>query len=68
MDNEKMVTKWQARILAECERKLQRQLTNVESDFVGSRQGFIALEMIQDTVSAMQPEELQVYLNSQTVG
>lgn len=68
MDNEKIIEQWQEKIRGECERKLQRPLTNVENNFVRSRQGFIALEMIQDTVLAIQPEELQVYLNSETGG
>jgi hypothetical protein len=66
MDNEKLVGQWQEKIRSECERNLQRQLTNVENNFVRSRRGFIALEMIQDSVSAIQSEELQIYLNSET--
>lgn len=63
-----MVGQRQAKIRRECDIKLQRQLTNVENRFGRRRQGFIALEMIQNTVSALQPEEFRVYLNSVTGG
>jgi microsomal dipeptidase-like Zn-dependent dipeptidase len=65
MDNEKIVAQWHAKIRDVCERKLQRQLSDVEHNFVFSRQGFVALEMIQDTVVAMPPEKLQAYLKAE---
>nr|WP_315400167.1 hypothetical protein [uncultured Duganella sp.] len=67
MNNEKMVVDWQDKILRECERKLQRHLTSAESYFVRSRQSFLALEMIQDSVDVMPPTELREYLNSDRV-
>jgi len=65
MDNEKMVAGWHARIEAICEGELRRQLSDAERKFVRGRHGFIALEMIQDTVTGMSFAELQAYLNSE---
>jgi len=63
-NNEKTAKAWQTKILIDCERILQRQLTDVETSFVRSREGFLALEMIEDTVSQMDTVELTAYLNS----
>ncbi|MCE3264987.1 MAG: hypothetical protein K0R43_4066 [Pseudoduganella sp.] len=63
-NNEKMVNAWQQKILDVCERILQRQLTDVEMSFVHTREGFMALEMIEDSVSQMNAVELTAYLNS----
>jgi hypothetical protein len=68
MNNEKMVGAWQEKILAECERILQRPLTGAETAFVRSREGFVALEMIEDSIAAMDPAELLKYLNSDRGG
>jgi hypothetical protein len=68
MINEKMVGAWQEKILAECERILQRPLTSTETTFVRSREGFVALEMIEGSVAAMGPAELLKYLNSDLGG
>lgn len=64
MNNKKTANAWQAKILVDCEHILQRQLTDVETRFVRSREGFIALEMIEDSVSQMSAMELTAYLNS----
>lgn len=66
--NEKTVSAWQVKILADCERILQRQLTDVETSFVRGREGFVALEMIEDSVSQMDAVELTAYLNSGRCG
>ncbi|MYM67169.1 hypothetical protein GTP45_10035 [Pseudoduganella sp. FT55W] len=63
-NNEKTAKAWQAKILVDCERILQRQLTHIETSFVRSREGFLALEMIEDSVSQMDAVELNAYLNS----
>jgi hypothetical protein len=68
MNSEKMVRAWQEKILTECERILQRPLTIAETSFVRSREGFVALEMIEDSVAAMPPAELLKYLNSELRG
>jgi hypothetical protein len=59
-----MVKDWQQKILADCERILQRRLTDVETSFVRGRGGFMALEMIQDNVSKMNADDLLAYLSS----
>lgn len=64
MAKDKVVQAWQDNILVQCERTLQRPLTNVETLFVRSRQGFMALEMIEDSIAAMAPAELLKYLNA----
>ena len=66
MNNQEIVDAWQSEILSECRRKLGRQLTAIESAFVTSPGGFIALEMIHDTVRALDGQELVDYLNSET--
>jgi hypothetical protein len=65
MSDDKMVGAWQDKILAECERILQRPLTSEETSFVRSREGLVALEMIEDSVAVMTPAELVKYLNSE---
>ncbi len=59
------VERWQKAIIRDAEKILGRRLTVVEERFVTSRGGFIALEMIHDTVKASTPEELEAYLNSE---
>jgi hypothetical protein len=65
MNSEKMVSSWQGKIEAECARTFHRPLTSVETSFVRSRQGFLALEAIQDSVAIMTPSDLLAYLNSE---
>jgi hypothetical protein len=62
--NEKTANAWQVKILADCERILQRQLTDVKTSFVRGREGFVALEMIEDCVSQMDAVQITAYLNS----
>lgn len=57
--------RWQRAIIKECKKKLGRVLTPVEKTFITSRGGYIALEMIHDTVKALEGEELVKYLNSE---
>ncbi len=64
MNNDKMVIAWQRKILSDCERVLQRPLTDAETSFVRGRAGFIALELIEGSVSQMNAAELVEYLNS----
>lgn len=64
-NDEKIANAWQEKILFDCERILQRQLTAVETSFVRSREGFMALEMIEDSISRMDAVELTAYLNSE---
>jgi len=62
-DNRKVVKAWQTRIIAEAEKRLKRQLTDAERRLITSRDGFIALEMIEDTVNDLQGDALVEYLN-----
>jgi hypothetical protein len=65
MDNERLVKKWHKSILAECVKRLARQLTEKEERFVTSRSGFMALEMIEDSVRSLSGVELETYLNQE---
>ena len=65
MDNRKVVKVWHRKIVEECERRLGRELTTVENKFITSRGGFIALEMIEDTVNSLEGGALSDYLNSE---
>ena len=66
MDNEKLVRRWQSKIIAVCEGRLGRELTTQEQLFVTSRGGFIALEIIEDSVSDASAERIEELLNSET--
>ena len=65
MDNEKLVRNWHQSIIKECQKRLGRTLTGEEEVFITSRGGFIALEMIEDTVKRLVGKELEEYLNSE---
>lgn len=58
-------TSWQDQIIIDAETKLQRPLHDYERRFIVGRWGFIALEMIHDTVKSASPERLEQYLASQ---
>ncbi len=65
MDNEKTVQSWQASIIGKCENILGRELTETEEYFIPLRGGFIALEVIEDTVQSLHGNELEDYLYSE---
>ncbi len=65
MDNEKLVRNWHRSILKECRTRLGRDLTAAEETFITSRGGFMALEMIEETVKSLSGKELERYLNSE---
>ncbi len=65
MDNQKIVLHWHIKIIRICEARLQRMLSNEEREFVRRRGAFVALEMIEDSVSTMPTAELVGYLNSE---
>lgn len=65
MDNERLVKKWHKAIITESQKRLKRELTQAELLFITSRGGFIALEMIEDTVKTCEGAELEKYLNSE---
>jgi len=59
------VRNFQREIIRVSTMKLGRKLTAKEKQFVTSRRGFIALEMILDTVRSGSPVEIEEYLNSE---
>ena len=63
MNNEKLVKNWQKNIIKECQKRLNRNLTKDELIFITSRGGFIALEMIENTVKTLEKNKLENYLN-----
>jgi hypothetical protein len=65
MNSEATVKNWQRAIVADAERKLGQPLAHHEAEFITSRGGFIALEMIHDTVKATERDELETYLSSE---
>ncbi len=67
MDNEKLVRNWHRAIIDESQNRLNRNLTKNELLFITSRGGFIALEMIEDTVKTLKGDELAHYLNSEKI-
>jgi len=60
--------RWHAAVVADCEFILGRSLSSPEREFVASRGGYVALEMIHDHVKSLaaDPAALARYLNSET--
>ena len=65
MTPDRTTKRWHRRIIADAERTLGRRLCEHELRFITSRGGFVALEMIHDTVRAAAREELVAYLASE---
>ena len=66
LDNQELVFNWHRKIVNICEDRLGRQLTDIEKRFIESRGGFMALEMIEDTVNTTASiKDLEGYLNSE---
>lgn len=65
MNSEVTVRNWQKAIIADAAAKLERPLRDYEREFITSRSGFIALEMIHDTVRTSEQEDLTRYLGSE---
>ncbi|HVU27704.1 MAG TPA: hypothetical protein VHG71_08215 [Verrucomicrobiae bacterium] len=65
MNSEATVKNWHKAIIADAEKKLQRPLKDYEKKFITSRGGFIALEMIHDTIKAFSANEIESYLSSE---
>jgi hypothetical protein len=57
--------RWHRAIINDAQKKLGRRLNPFEKEFITSRTGFIALEMIHDTVKAAEKDELESYLGSE---
>ena len=65
MNSEKTVKNFHSAIIRLASQKLGRRLTKKETEFVTSRGGFLALEMIFDTVKSGDRESVEKYLNSE---
>ena len=59
------IVRWHGRIIADAEKTLGRRLTACEKEFITSRGGCIALEMIHDNVLAANRGQLERHLNSE---
>ena len=68
MKPDRTTRNWHKAIIADAERIVERTLTNTEMSFITSRGGFIALEMIHDTIKAGTKENIVQYLNSEAAG
>jgi hypothetical protein len=62
MNSQTPVRTWQKKIVEICESKLGRPLRADELGAITSVGGFLALEMIEDTVREAQPGEIEQYL------
>lgn len=60
-----IINKWHQKLISIAEEKLGRGLTESEEDFIISRKGYIALEMIEDTLSSIDQKNLIKYLNDE---
>jgi len=63
MDN--LTKKWHESITTQAVKKLGRELTQNELKFITSREGYLALEMIDESVKDLSGEPLVEYLNSE---
>ena len=64
LDNLLAPKKWQGNIMAICEDRLGRELTIRERKFILSHGGFMALEVIEDSVSEGSSDQIERLLNS----
>jgi hypothetical protein len=61
------VKAWHRAIIKDAEKLLGRKLKRYELKFIKSRKGFIALEMIHDTIKAGTKTEIESYLASEYI-
>jgi hypothetical protein len=59
------IRRWHRAIIADAEKKLGRPLESYEREMITSRGGFVALEIIHDTIKALDQKELESYLSSE---
>jgi hypothetical protein len=62
MDDHGLVANWQNKLVVSCEASLERRLSPVELQSIRQYGGFLALEMIEDTVRHASPDEIVSYL------
>lgn len=65
---DKLTKIWHKVIISQAEEKLGRGLFVAERNFVESRLGYIALELIENSVRELRSEALAEYLNSENPG
>jgi len=65
MNSGRAIKNFHKAIIKAATQKLGRDLTEKEKKFITSRGGFIALEMILDTVKSESKESVEKYLNSE---
>jgi len=65
--NREYIQHWQQEIVRVATQKLGRDLSEAESFFITRRGGFIALEMIHDTVNGNDASFVERYLNSESL-
>ncbi|NJD56827.1 MAG: hypothetical protein FIA94_10540 [Nitrospirae bacterium] len=65
MEPARTTRNWHKRIIADAEDIVGRRLTKKEISFITSRGGYVALEMIHDTIKAETKDEIIAYLNSE---
>jgi len=56
---------WHRKIITDAERIVGRRLTTAEADFITRRGGYVALEMIHDTIKAGTKAGIVRYLKSE---
>lgn len=65
MKPDRTTSRWHKTIISDAEERLGRKLTDIETRFITSRGGYVALEMIHDTIRAGTKDEIGAYLNSE---
>lgn len=68
MDKHELVENWRNAVLAECRRKLGRDLTRAEEDYIALQSRFIALETVEGSVKSMLGKQLDGYLKNDPEG
>lgn len=63
--HDELTIHWHKAIIADAEQKLGRSLESHEREFITARGGYLALEMIHDTIKTASKEEVENYLNSE---
>jgi hypothetical protein len=62
---DRTIKNFQLEIIKIASQKLGRKLTRQETESIASRGGFLALELIRDTVNSKDKQGIEEYLNSE---
>ena len=65
MSDDKLASNWHKAIFMDAEAKLERPLRDYERHFIESRGGYVALEMIHDSIRTATSVELEEYFGSE---